>query len=182
MNCSFESLLAAWVLRHELNLALGHSKTPWGPWTRNSEGPPNQWYHFGWGLPWTLRDPWTLSTHLLCPWSSMTQVYFQESSTHMNMIRALPSSLNSLVLITMSAPSSSGLELVLRCEPSTYQLISRWLSHCAIGALECVFVTLLFILIIFCLNVRYSTHYFGCFIISSYREIIILVKIAIPME
>ena len=28
----------------------------------------------------------------------------------------------------------SGLEPVPRCEPSTYQPISRWLSHCAIGA------------------------------------------------
>ena len=37
------------------------SKTLGGPWTRNSEGAPNQWVHFGWGLPGS-SGPLALST------------------------------------------------------------------------------------------------------------------------
>ena len=45
--------------------------------------------------------------------------------------------------------TSSGLVPILICEPSTYQLINRCHSHCAIGAGRCVISVILFITLLY---------------------------------
>ena len=53
----------------EMQYGKGNSETLGGPWTRNSEGPPNQWYFvssFCLWAPWTLRAPRTFFTLSTC--------------------------------------------------------------------------------------------------------------------